>query len=60
VPRQPVQPRANLAQRPYGHLAGRFVSIFERYWWQILLGGSLIILQGLLISALILRCARAG
>ncbi|WP_374359892.1 GGDEF domain-containing protein [Pseudoduganella danionis] len=55
VPHQPVQPRANLAQRPVtATWPDASSSIFERYWWQILLGGSLIILQGLLISALIL------
>ncbi|MYN45126.1 diguanylate cyclase [Pseudoduganella sp. FT93W] len=55
VPRQPMQPRAHLAQRPAtATWPDASSSIFERYWWQILLGGSLIILQGLLISALIL------
>ncbi|WP_229634277.1 GGDEF domain-containing protein [Duganella qianjiadongensis] len=62
LPQQPAQPRTNLQHTPAtGSWPDASSSIFERYWWQILLGGSLIILQGLLISALIfaLRSRRA-
>jgi len=62
LPGQPAQPRTNLQHAPAtGSWPDASSSIFERFWWQILLGGSLIILQGLLISALIfaLRSRRA-
>ncbi len=54
LPQQPAQPHTNLQSTvATGGWPDASSSIFERYWWQILLGGSLIILQGLLISALI-------
>lgn len=54
LPHPPPQPRANLQHTPAtGSWPDASSSIFERYWWQILLGSSLIILQGLLISALV-------
>ncbi len=62
LPAQAASPRASL---PGDAAAGRWpessTSLFERYWWQILLGGALIILQGLLISALVfaLRARRS-